>query len=361
MQKRLTIEDIARIAGVSASTVSRSLNDSPLVANSTKERIREIARQGNFSFNSTARSLVTRKTGNLGLICPDSFNEYQYSLHLTLLINRIRREAEVQDLDLIVKFRNDARGRNSIHELINSRKVDALVVINPDITEKEVDFIHSHRIPLVFVQAIPPHIELSHENYVFADHIAGGMIATNHLIGLGHKKIVCFTVDTPERSFYERSEGFRRAHRDQGIAIDQSTVVTGDGTFDFGYNYVLEHAEEFRWGTTAIFSQTDIMALGAIEGLWDCNLSVPEDVAIVSYDDIGFGKDFRPRLTTIHQPRNRLAVAACETIATMLSAGAAGVDDATGAVPLLQRRIQPYLVVRESCGADVSAGTRRGR
>ena len=383
MQKRLTIRDIARIADVSPSTVSRSLNDSPLVADATKARIREIAEEGNFTFNASARSLVTRRTGIIGLICPDSFDEYQYSLHLTMLINQIRRILETTDLDLIVKFREDASGRNSIHQLLDSGKVDGLIVINPDITADELAYVHSYRMPLVFVQAIPPGVDLSRENYVFADHVAGGTIATDHLIRLGHENILCFTVDTPEGSFHERTEGYRRALQDHGLRVDDELIRVGDGTFEFGYQFAARNAERFRTGVTAIFSQTDIMALGAIEGLWDSGLEVPRDVAIVSYDDIGFGKDFRPRLTTVHQPRDRLAFAACRRLGELLdelpreaptaarmtgrvlqesgaTARAAGV--ATLSSPelrqeeLLQRRVQPYLVVRESCGAERREG-----
>ena len=351
MQKRLTIRDIARIADVSPSTVSRSLNDSSLVAEETKARIREIAEEGNFSFNATARSLVTQRTGIVGLICPDSFDEYQYSLHLTLLINQIRRLLETEDLDLIVKFRYDANKQNTIRHLLTSRKVDALLVINPDITEEELAFIHDYRIPVIFVQAIPPELDLSHENYVFADHVAGGVMATDHLIRHGHKKILCFTVDTPEASFGERTQGYQKALRDNNLPLEEKLVVVGDGTFEFGYNYVTRNASSFRNGITAIFSQTDIMALGAIEGLWDIGLEVPKDVAIVSYDDIGFGKDFRPRLTTVHQPRDRLAIAACNRLGELLSCRQVdtGCNDPER---LLQRRVQPYLVVRESCGAE---------
>jgi LacI family transcriptional regulator len=371
MQRRLTIRDIARIAEVSPSTVSRSLNDSRLVSAETKARIREIAERGNFSFNATARSLVTQRTGIVGLICPDSFDEYQYSLHLTLLINQIRRTLETEDRDLIVKFRHDANDENSIRHLLNSRKVDGLIVINPDITPEEVTFIHDQRIPVVFVQAIPPYLDLDTENYVFADHVAGGTIATNHLIRHGHERIVCFTVDTHEGSFGERTEGYRQALRDHDLPVDEELIVVGDGTFEFGYQFVLDHAEHFRERVTAVFSQTDIMALGAIEGLWDSGLQVPRDVAIVSYDDIGFGKDFRPRLTTVHQPRDRLAVAACRRLGELLdaprssarsalNAAAMASDEVGGAAlaapqehsALLQRRVQPYLVVRESCGAE---------
>jgi DNA-binding LacI/PurR family transcriptional regulator len=305
-----------------------------------------------------ARSLVTRKTGIIGLICPDSFDEYQYSLHLTLLINQIRRLLETKDLDLVVKFRHDARGKNSIRHLLNSKKVDGLIVINPDITPEEVSDIHDHRIPVVFVQAIPPYLDLDSENYVFADHVAGGTMATDHLVRLGHERIVCFTVDTHERSFHHRTEGYRRALRDHNLPVREELLVGGDGTFEFGYQYVAQNARQFRSGVTAIFSQTDIMALGAIEGLWDIGLQVPGDVAIVSYDDIGFGKDFRPRLTTVHQPRDRIATAACNRLNEMLDTSASGTaPPVTSGEELLQRLVLPYLVVRESCGAERRGST----
>ncbi|HKJ86401.1 MAG TPA: LacI family DNA-binding transcriptional regulator [Spirochaetia bacterium] len=342
----MTIRDIARVAGVSASTVSRSLNDSSLVSEETKARIREIAEKADFSFNATARSLVTRRTGIIGLICPDSFDEYQYSLHLTLLINTIRRLLEEDDLDLVVKFREDATGRNSVRHLLRSRKVDGLIVVNPAITADEVAEIHANRVPLVFVQAIPPHIDLHEENFVFADHVSGGTMATDHLLRLGHRRVLCFSVDTPEGSFPERTEGYRNAFRDHDLPVDESMIIAGDGTFQFGYDFVVRNASLFGDGVTAIFSQTDIMALGAIEGLWDIGLLVPDDVAIVAYDDIGFGKDFRPRLTTVHQPRDRLAVAARNRLHELLSA------DVDRPGHLLQRRVLPHLVVRESCGAE---------
>jgi DNA-binding LacI/PurR family transcriptional regulator len=132
--------------------------------------------------------------------------------------------------------------------------------------------------------------------------------------------------------------------------VDPQLIVPGDGTFEFGYDFVARNAHRFREGVTAIFSQTDIMALGAIEGLWDRGLTVPGNVAIVSYDDIGFGKDFRPRLTTVHQPRDRLAIAACNRVAELLACGGSGAG--YGQADRLQRRVQPYLVVRESCGAE---------
>ena len=349
MQKRFTTYDIARIANVSASTVSRSLNDSPLVAEKTKARVRRIASESNFSFNANARSLITNRTGIVGLIAPDSFEEYQYSLHTALLIERVRRLLEKSELDLIVKLRSDENNNNSIRTLVDTRKVDALLVINPDISANEVSYAVDNQIPVVFLQAIPPELDLSWRNWVFADHVAGGFMATDHLLGLGHRKIACLTIQTHELSFHERTDGYRQALAQAGIPDYE--VVDGDGTFEFGYQFVQRNRQRFEEGITAIFSQTDIMALGAIEGLWDIGLRVPQDVAIVAYDDIGFGKDFRPRLTTVHQPRDRIAAIACEQIVELRR------QVYTGALPAqelsrTQRRIQPYLVVRESCGAE---------
>ncbi len=346
MQKQFTIRDIARIANVDASTVSRSLNDSPLVAADTKARIRKIAEEGNFAFNAIARSLVTHRTGIIGLLVPDSFGEYQYSLHLTLLINEIRSRLEVSDLDLITKFRSDAKGGNNIRHLVESKRIDALIIVNPDITPEELTFLHERHVPAIFVHAIPNRITLEQEEYIFADHEAGGAIGANHLLRLGHRRIACFTVDSPEASFGERTRGYENAFTEYGLEADNSLVIVGDGTFEFGFNYVRANEERFGKDITAIFSQTDIAALGAIQALKDCGLSVPNDVAIVAYDDIDFGKHFRPRLTTVHQPRSRLAVAACNRLLEILN----GPRDGEDSGPRLQRRVMPHLVVRESCG-----------
>ncbi len=344
MKRNLTIKDIAKIANVSPSTVSRSLNGSSRIGKETRERIQRIAAEQGFTFDTRARSLITHRTGVIGLIYPEHFNEYQNSFYLTLLMNKIRDSLEEYEYDLIVKFKeNRSTGENNIRYLVNSKKVDGLLLVHSMIDQTDLDFLHENDIPFVLLQAKPKYAAIDHENWVFVDHTKGGYIATSHLISLGHTSILCLMLDSPQYQFSERTEGYKQALRDNNIAVQNDRVVLCDGTFEFSYNLVLEQRPLFG-NVSAIFSQTDIMALGAIEALNDIGRSVPDDIAVVSYDDIEFGKHFRPKLTTVHQPRDQLAILACERLREML-----GGSDQT---PPMQRLIEPYLIVRESCGAE---------
>ncbi len=332
------------MAEVSPSTVSRSLNGSGRIGEDTRRRIQRIAFEHGFSFNTSARSLITNKTGIIGLIYPEHFNEYQHSFYLTLLMNKIRDNLEEYEYDLIVKMKqNKSSGENNIHYLVNSKKVDGLILVHSKIAQEELDYLHENGVPFVLLQAKQHYVEIENENWVFVDHRKGGYIATNHLIGLGHGSILCIMLDSSQYQFAERTEGYRDALRDNRIFEDEEKVILCDGSFECSYNLVIDRRDLMK-KITAIFAQTDIMALGAIEALQEIGYSVPDDIAVVAYDDIEFGKHFRPKLTTVHQPRDQLAVLGCDRIREMLKNGA--VD------PPMQRLIEPYLIVRESCGAE---------
>ena len=344
MKKNITIKDIAELAHVSPSTVSRGLNDSPLVAEKTRTRIQEIALEHGFTFNTSARSLITRKTGIIGLIYPEHFNEYQHSFYLTLLMNKIRDELDEHEYDLVVKFRTNRDGSvNNIRQLVNGKKVDGLILVHSKLEQDDFNFLHDNGVPFVLLQAKQYYVNIEHENWVFVDHKKGGYIATNHLIGLGHNSILCMMLDSPQFQFAERTEGYKQALRDNNIEPDESKIVLCDGTFEFSYNLIMER-QDLLQQVTAIFAQTDIMALGAIEALQDLGMAVPDNIAVVAYDDIEFGKHFRPKLSTIHQPRDQLAVLGCERLLEMLASGST--------TPPMQRLIEPYLIARESCGAE---------
>jgi LacI family transcriptional regulator len=344
MKKNITIKDIAEMANVSPSTVSRSLNGSGRIGEETRRRIQRIAMEHGFSFNTSARSLITKKTGIIGLIYPEHFNEYQHSFYLTLLMNKIRDNLEEHEYDLILKFKNNRRtGENNIRYLVNSKKVDGLILVHSKIEQADLDFLRDNGIPFVLLQAKQHYVNIEQENWVFVNHMKGGYIATSHLIGLQHSSIMCLMLESSQYQFAERTEGYRQALRDNRLPVDEEKIVLCDGTFECSYNLVMERRDLIE-RVSAIFSQTDIMALGAIEALHDCGYSVPDDIAVVAYDDIEFGKHFRPKLTTVHQPRDQLAVLGCDRLREMLDTGAAE--------PPMQRLIEPYLIVRESCGAE---------
>ncbi|VBB09206.1 laci bacterial regulatory protein hth signature [Lucifera butyrica] len=345
----VTIKDIAKIAGVSYSTVSRSLNNSDLVADETKEKIKSIAGELGFAFNANARSLSTKKTGTIGIIYPESYyiDVFDVNLFYNSLHNQIRRSLEREELDLIIAFpRNRVNGPSSnIERLVKSRKVDGLILVNPALDELDKDalkLMQSNKIPFVFLHHCPDDSRLSEEHNVFAtDHFKGGYIATEHLIRYGHKQIACITARESGEEYANRTAGYKAALDAYEIPFNPDIFFNGDRSFQSGYHIIMNTKDKLK-KFSAVFAQTDMMALGAIEALKELKVRVPEDIAVVGYDDIEIVNFFKPLLTTVHQPREKIAVLACETLINMMKGNK-------------QKRrnvlVDPILIRRESCGS----------
>jgi LacI family transcriptional regulator len=177
----ITSKEIALIAGVSQSTVSRSLNDSPLISEKTKERIRKVAKEQGFVFNANARSLSTNKTNTVGIIYPDNFNDFSVNLYFSSLHNQLRESLEKENLDLIVSFaENKFTKTNNIERLIKCQKVDGLIIVKSKLDHQTVNYLKSSKIPFVFMHHIPDISQLHNVDVdiVCTDHIKGGYLAT---------------------------------------------------------------------------------------------------------------------------------------------------------------------------------------
>lgn len=340
----VTLADIAKSAGVSQATVSRSLNDSDLIPDKTKKRIKKIAEELGFEFNANARSLITSKTGTIGIIYPNNSADFSYNLHFTSWHNELRDQLEKENLDIIISyFENKYTGQNNIRKLISGKKVDGLIIIQPVFDIETLELLKRSNKPFVFLKYVPD-IDGAEKDIdvVYIDHFQGGYLAAEHLIKLGHRNIMSISADIRGGEFNLRSEGYKAALNNHGIAFDEKKLVFGDTSFNSGYQIAIDHIDTIK-NTTAIFSQNDLMALGAIRALKELKIRVPEDIAVVGYDNIEFATYYKPYLTTIHQPTKEIAMLTCERLVSLLNNKESSV----------RRRIvlQPKLIVRESCGA----------
>ena len=367
---RITIKDIARIAGVSHSTVSRSLNDSPLISKDTKERIQRIAAAEGFEFNASAQSLSTSRTGTVGIVYPELFDTFGNTLYLGLLVTGIRHALEEVSLDSLGIFPvNQYTGESNIKKLITRRKVDGLLIIHPEIDPDDWEFILASGVPFVVLHFKPRSHDYSTMNCFFTDHVDGGYQATKHLITLGCKNILTLTEDSKELQFKERTQGYRNALNEAGIETMPNYIIGGNCSFEFGYETMMRNRHLIS-KLDGIFAQADIMALGAIEALRVLGVDVPGDIKVVGYDDTELGKYFRPRLTTVHQPREEHAQLACSRLIEMIGVynqqskvkrkenqeKKEGQDEQYVDEPV-QEVLKPRLVVRESCGSKVAGYT----
>lgn len=304
----ITIKDIAKVAGVSHSTVSRSLNDSNQISEKTKNKIKKIAEDMGFEFNLNARSLNTKKNNTIGIIVPEFFGDIKIEVFFGKMLGYLIREIEKEGYTSRIEYaKNSLDKKSNIQKMIQSRRIDGLIIIHENISKEEFDFLYKKQFPVVFLHHKPKPFLNKNINYIGTDNYKGGYIATEYLINKGHKKIATLTWDCFGTEHIERTNGYRAALDFNGIKINEEIIFKTDLSFEENYNIIEKNIDIFK-EITAVFAQTDLSALAVIEALKNNGISVPKDVSIIGYDDIEFGKFFKPYLTTIHQPINEIVI-----------------------------------------------------
>lgn len=339
----VTIKDIAKIAQVSHSTVSRSLNDSPRVANDTKKKIKGIAKELGFEFNAQARSLSTSRTNTIGIIYNSNLNDSYIHFLSNTVQKLIRISLEKKDLDTITTFTDNIHlSQNNITRLINTKKIDGLIIIGAQIDLKTLNFMDNSNIPYVFCHNIPD--QDSNVDALYCDHFLGGYLATEHLLNLGHKNLLCIQRSDNSPQFSMRTNGFIAALKDNNIDFDDTNFSKADYNLEGGYKFVKENIDYIK-KFSALFVHTDTQALGIIEGLKEEGIKIPNDISIVGYDDIQLGSFYKPHLTTIHQPIEQLVILTCERLIELLESKKCNKSK--------QIIIPPKLVIRDSTAAPL--------
>ena len=361
--KEMTLRDVAKAAGVSMATVSRSLNGSTLIPKSTRKRVRGIADRLGFEFNAHARSLITRKVGTIGIILPPDFDRFGVNLYHGTLHNALRSVLECNDIDLIVAFLNNHfTGGNNVRKLVGRKKVDGLIIVQPVFEAELVEFLRSKGMPFVFSHYPPPEDCPDDVDVIYPDNEHGGYLAGRHIAGLGRKRILCIASEgrqPHEREWEIRLAGVKRGLSEDGASLGERDLLRGDMTMESGYDLAMSvrgSLEEYD----GIIALNDLMAIGAILALREIGLRIPQDIAVVGYDDTDLASCMRPSLTTIHQPREELSLVTCERLLELIRTSRAGSSVRASRASRASRSarrivLTPKLVVRET-----TAGAARG-
>lgn len=288
---RSTIRDVAARAGVSHQTVSRVINQDARVSPETRVKVEEAVRELDYAPNAIARLLATGATHTLACFSPN-LTDYTFAS----LIEGAESEARQQGYYIIS---SSAPAPDSFHELVeqlvNTRRVDGLIVINPYIDER-YQFLPANT-PIVFLGAEARDARI---DSVVLDERAAGALATRHLVSLGHQRIAHITGPLREDCSQGRLNGYYDALAEAGRAIDYSLVVEGDWSATSGYECVeslIQNGQSF----SGLFAQNDRMAVGAIKALQQAGLQVPKDVSVIGFDDMPLASYFDPPLTSIRQ------------------------------------------------------------
>ncbi|WP_158738051.1 LacI family DNA-binding transcriptional regulator [Alteribacillus sp. YIM 98480] len=338
----ITTKDIAKLANVSQSTVSRCLNDSPMIPKKTKKRILKIAQEHGFQFNAHARSLSSNKTHTIGVILPKSLFGFEGELHFRSWQNELIESLEKMEFDVIVAFfENRFTKENNIKRLIAAKKVDGLIILEPGLDDETITILERTDIPFVFCKYIPPFYKTKDVDFICVDQFKGGYIAADHLIKQGHENIMCISSNQIGGEFELRTDGLKAAFYDNNLPYNDKLLFYGDTTFESGYQVIMDNADVLR-DITAVFAQNDLMALGSILALKELGINVPKDIPVVGFDDIELCTYYKPYLTTVHQPTKEIAAITCKRLIEKLKS--------TDSTVKQKLEISPTLVIRESSG-----------
>lgn len=286
----VTIKDIAKLANVSHTTVSRALNDSPLIKPGTKKKILEIAAQLNYKPNYNAKSLVTQKSYTIGLF----FTSISNGTSPTFFADTVKGVNSVigEDYNLFVRGIDDYHDFSSIHH----KRFDGIVLMSQ--SEADNAFIYhvlNQKIPIVVLNR-----EVNDQSIIniLSNDRKGSCQAVKYLIKKGHKDIAIIEGIKGFKSSMERREGYLQALINHNIPIRNDYIVKGNYDVYSGYK-AMEKLLSLKNPPTAVFCSNDDMAVGAINAIFAKGLNVPKDISIIGFDDIVSAQYTNPSLTTV--------------------------------------------------------------
>jgi DNA-binding LacI/PurR family transcriptional regulator len=312
---RVSIKDIAKAAGVSHSTVSRALSDSPLVKAETKARIQRLAQEMGYTPDAIARSLVTQRTRTVGIVVTTITDPF-----VAEVVQGIEDAAHENGYSVILASSASEPERElAAVEMLRAKRVDSLIVTSSRVGALYLEHLERIGVPVVLVNN---HNEQS-GRYTFSvsvDNQHGGHLVTRHLIERGHRRIAYVSGPADHSDDTERLAGCRQALDEAGIAFDPALVVPGNGRLGGG-GRALRTLAGLSEPVTAVFCYNDMMAIGLISAAWKAGLAVPEALAVVGFDDVPLAAHTYPPLTTIAQPQHDMGRQAMDMALALMTAG----------------------------------------
>ncbi len=304
-------------------TVSRALNDAPHVSEAVRRKVKEAAAALDYHPNRAAQSLIARRSFLIGL----TYERPSPSYVVELQNGALGRLDDGRYRLAVLPFNHVADHPEELGKLLLRAGLDGVLLAPPACDQPVLlDMLERQKFPYA---RITPHNDLTRGIVVAMDEVAAGEAVAHHLLSLGHRRIGIILGDPSHAACISRMDGYRRAFAEAGVSIDDRLIVTGDFTYDIGYQVartLLDRAER----PTAILAQNDDMAVAAIAAARDLGLSVPQQLSVAGFDNSEVSRTAWPPLTTVNQPVQQMAWDAADRLIAALD-GKADAAAAPGA------------------------------
>ncbi|MFO7171080.1 MAG: LacI family DNA-binding transcriptional regulator [Chloroflexota bacterium] len=335
---KVTIQDVALRAGVSAMTVSRVLNNSVRVAPETRKRVEQAIEELGYLPNALASGLLKGRTSTIGLIVSDISNPF-----FTMVVRGVEDTAQRNSYTVFIGNSDESveKERQYVTALLGKRIDGLLIAPASDASRETLEMVRRRGCPFVLVDRDVAGITA---DSVIGDNVGGAYTLTRHLLELGHTRIALVNGQPSVRTARDRRRGYEKALLEYGLEPDPALIVE-TGYHRAGGQQAAHHLLSLPAAVrpTAIFACNNFLAVGVVEALRAAQLSIPEDMALVSFDDIELASALHPFLTVMAQPVRSFGTIAAQLLFERL----------TGEGPSQPRQVilTPELIVRHSCGA----------
>jgi len=330
------MRDVARLAGVSISTVSHVINETRHVSDTLQKRVLNAMDELGYMPNAIARGLVRKETLTIGMLLPDIANPFFAELSRGI-------EDTSYDHNYSVILCNSDGNLEKEHRYIKmllEKRVDGIIFVAAGMSVEHIRVLQERNMPLVVIDRELAGVVV---DAVLTDNADGGWKATRHLLELGHRRISCIAGPSGITLSDQRITGYCQALCERDIPIDEDLIVEGDFQCEGGYQ-ALKQLMQVDDPPTAIFSCNDLMAIGAMHAAHDLGREVPAELSVVGFDDIRFASFINPPLSTIHQPKYEMSTLAAKMLLERIQ---------NPDMKVRRQVLKPRLVIRRSTTTHV--------
>jgi LacI family transcriptional regulator len=331
----ITIKDVAVKAGVSLSTVSLVLNNKKNVSEETRLKIMRAMEELDYHPRRVARGLASKRTGNIGFILTEDHFSRAEPFYTKIFLGSNLESTKLHYYVLLTTVPKSFRKDRDIPRFLLERNVDGIILAG-SIPAPLIAYVQDQNLPVVFIDYLPKSGPCS---AVLIDNFDGAYQAVSHLVRKGHRDIAFMAGDLEHPSLNERFEGYKRALSDAHIPLNTSLVLTNEPytAFDDGYNAtgrLLSTGTSF----TAVFAGNDAMAQGCLRRLRENKIQVPDDVAIMGFDDVETDLQIEPHISSVHVEKEELGTVAVRHLVEMIKNGTLNHSKTVLPVRLVLRR-----------------------
>jgi DNA-binding LacI/PurR family transcriptional regulator len=332
---KITLNDIADLTGVSAMTVSRVVSGKGIVAEPTKQKILKTIEQLDYKPNLIARSLSSQRTMTIGVIIPKTKQVFLDN-YIAQILSGVMTVVKQQDYRLMIyPVEEHEKSHNLYLDIVKSKLLDGFIMLKPRINDANLESLIDFGFPTILInhRTIDKRV-----NFIDTKNVEGAKIAVKYLFEKGCRDIAFVSGSIEESNGVDRLNGYKEAMLQLGLPLNPKWII--DGNFDAGRAYQeVDRLLEAKTIPDAIFCADDYMAISVMERVIERELSVPDDIAVIGFNNIDIAKYTRPALTTIKQPLLMMGKLAAESLIALIE---------RTSLPPIQKLLDLQLIVRES-------------